>query len=170
MTCMSEISDECFGTLSRELLSAFERKDTNHHDAEDAVQDALVKLLQRSVSGMTDEVKNPLAWLRTVADRATWRSNQQRLPSNLDAAITYPAVFSDEVERRDEANIVQSALDMLPEQERNLVKFCDMEDGTLEEATEEFEISLHKVRTTLMKARARLRQQLLARGLGRDSN
>ncbi len=163
----TESLEEMCGALSRELLAMFERMRTDFHDAEDAVQDALVEWLMRLANETAEEVKNPLAWVRKVANRATWRSCQQRLPSNLVAVMSFATSFPDEAERRDEADIVQSALAMLPELERKLVEFCDIEERSLREAKEQFGISLHEVRSTLTKARAWLHQQLLARGLGR---
>jgi RNA polymerase sigma factor (sigma-70 family) len=161
-------SSEWFAPLFQGLVDRLKRTGMKVHDAEDAAQEAILKWWEHLVSRTAAEVRNPRAWLRLVAVRAAAKSYQPGIICDLDAVMASADSSHDQqLEREDEAEIVRASMATLSERERELLEICYVEERTQQDAIERLSISLHQVRSTLMKGRARLHRQLLARGLGR---
>jgi RNA polymerase sigma-70 factor (ECF subfamily) len=59
---------------------------------------------------------------------------------------------------------IQAALDRLPDEQRAVVVLCDVQGLSYEEAAEPLELAVGTVKSRLSRARARLRDDLTARG------
>lgn len=147
-----------------ELTAMLVRMGFPHHDADDAVQDAVFVGLRYLRSGKARTVVNPEAWLNTIAVRAACKAAKRRLVSDpvaVAAAVTAPC---DEVARRDETEVLLRAVRELPDGPRQVLAFCDLEGHTYGEAAREFGLCAGVVGRRLRVARDTLRDRLRGRG------
>ncbi len=143
----------------------------NDHDAEDVVQEAYLRALRYfgAFSG-----QNTRAWLLAIVRHTTYtRRRRDQL-----SAIT--AEFSDEfhsgaaegqgpeqdLDRRETAARVQSALDRLPRPFREVLVLRELEDLSYEEISRIVRAPIGTVMSRLSRARARLKQALAETGGG----
>ena len=70
------------------------------------------------------------------------------------------------VNREEEARVLHEEIDRLPEKYRTAVILCDLEGRTREEAARQLGWPIGTVGVRLMRARERLRERLIRRGLG----
>ncbi|HXE82935.1 MAG TPA: sigma-70 family RNA polymerase sigma factor [Gemmatimonadales bacterium] len=110
--------DRLFASWYPRLVRAISRRTGNHDDAEDAAQEAFVRLLDANP-------RNPRAWLYTVAsnvarDRARRRSRQASLMQAhaLDGSAADPDAELMRAERRRAVRVV---LGMLPPRDQHLL-------------------------------------------------
>lgn len=130
--------------------------------AEDAVQEAFVRLLERQVSGDDAGLR---AWLFKVAthllrDRARVRDNRSRLLEENPVLPAEPADPPDEaVERRERVDRVRGALEALGERDRTLLLLRE-EGLSYRELADAVGVKASSVGTLLARARERLAQTL----------
>lgn len=141
----------------------------NDHDAEDVVQEAYLRALHYFD---VFRGQNARAWLLAIVRHTTYtRRRRDQL-----AAIT--TEFSDELhsgsvegqgperdlDRRETAARVQSALDRLPPPFREVLVLRELEDLSYEEISRIVHAPIGTVMSRLSRARARLEQALSAEG------
>jgi RNA polymerase sigma-70 factor, ECF subfamily len=103
------------------LMAMLRRLCGNAHDAEDAFQDAAVRVWRTLAS--RPKLRNPRAWLMTVGYRAFLDSRKRRkahaeLPDAVDGRNASP---ERQAERSEERDHVQAAIAELPEATREVV-------------------------------------------------
>jgi RNA polymerase sigma-70 factor (ECF subfamily) len=147
--------------LREKLLATAIRLMQNEEDAEDAVQEALLRLwkMQREL----DKVINPGAFaMQTVKniciDRLRIRKEQTNvddflLENNSDTPYLY-------VEQKDTVAIVQKIIDHLPELQKIIIRMRDIEGYDLQEIADIVQTQVSAVAMNLSRARKKVREQL----------
>jgi RNA polymerase sigma factor (sigma-70 family) len=128
---------------------------TNHHDAADAAQNALMQAWT-----VWDTLTNPRAWVRTVAIRQFYRSSPQRqIPT--DTPPDCPVLETPDValELSEQTKAAHRLLDILPTQQR-IVFTLSREGISNKEIANELKMTEAAVRQNLHRARTALKQRL----------
>jgi RNA polymerase sigma-70 factor (ECF subfamily) len=142
----------------------------NHADAEDLVQDTLVRAY-RAIDGF--DGRHPRAWLLTILRNTHINRNRRRRPELLrdpdSATAGLAATPSDDrtdalVDDTIDATIVE-ALDALDEPFRRTVELVDIDGLTYAEAAALLDVPVGTVMSRLHRARSRIRDRLDRAGL-----
>lgn len=142
-------------------------------DAEDLVQDTLLRAYQ-GIGGF--DGAHPRAWLLTIMRNAHINKNRRRRPALLgdqDAAYERLAAADGLGAETPEAivvgetfdAVVSEALAALPDRFRQVVMLVDVDGLSYAEAAQALGIPEGTVMSRLHRARARMRQRLVAAGL-----
>jgi RNA polymerase sigma-70 factor (ECF subfamily) len=142
-------------------------------DAEDLVQDTLLRAF-RGIDGF--DGAHPRAWLLTIMRNAHINRNRRRRPQLLDdqdAAFERLAAAEGLGAQTPEGlvvgetfdHVVTDALAALPERFQRVVILVDVEGLSYAEAAEALGVPVGTVMSRLHRARARMRQRLVAAGL-----
>ena len=139
----------------------------NHADAEDLVQDTLVRAY-RSIDRF--DGRHPRAWLFTIVRNTHINRHRRRRPEllhdpdttlkRLEATEPAGGNVEDHVMDRTFDAVVESALADLSPKYRQVVELVDIDDLTYEEAAETLGVPLGTVMSRLHRARRRMRDQL----------
>jgi RND family efflux transporter MFP subunit len=135
------------------------------NDADDAFQATFLILARKA--GSIRQRGSIASWLYGVARRAALRARSQRLRRH-QHEITAGAMAMQHEEQNGEADLsqeVQDEVDRLAARYRSAVILCDLEGLTHEQAARELGIPVGTVKVRLSRARQRLRERLLRRGL-----
>lgn len=132
----------------------------NRADAEDVVQESLLKLV-RSVSSFR-EGTNGYAWVmrivrNTALDRL--RSNRRAATEDLDAFFSLADERYSE-DRREEALLLENALALLSEEEKRMIYYRYYLDLTVREIARETGMSKSAAARALLRAEEKLRELL----------
>lgn len=136
-------------------------------DAEDLVQDVLLKLYPRLEEMQTIERLKP--WLMRVLYRQfvdKWRNKQRSIiqlvddDSILDSYVDEVHGPADNLDLSILHNRLQHSLNQLNEEQRHLVLMHDVEGYTLQEIHDMHDISVGTLKSRLNRARTRLRELL----------
>jgi len=174
-----------FNTLveayQRQVFNVCYRTLGHREDAADATQDALLsafrglKTFQGSAAGLR-------GWLLRIAVNACYdhlRRRQRRPADSLDALggadpeheISPAARVADPAETPEQrslsaetAEAIQAAIDRLSPDQRLTVILCDVQGLSYDEAAEAMSVELGTVKSRLSRARAQLRDLLVAKG------
>lgn len=144
----------------------------NHADAEDLVQDTLVRAY-KAVDRF--DGRHPRAWLLTILRNTNLNRVAKRtvdVVPRSDAArgavertpTTDPGPEDHAMARTFDA-VVQRELDALPDQMRAVVEVVDMDGLTYQEAADALGIPVGTVMSRLHRARKRMRDSLVAAGV-----
>jgi RNA polymerase sigma-70 factor (ECF subfamily) len=142
-------------------------------DAEDLVQDTLVRALQ-AIDGF--DGAHPRAWLLTIMRNAEINRHRRRRPElldNQDATFERLAATEGQDERTPEGlvvgetfdTVVSEALAALPDRFRQAVILVDVHGLSYAEASEALGVPVGTIMSRLHRARARMRHRLVAAGL-----
>jgi RNA polymerase sigma-70 factor (ECF subfamily) len=142
-------------------------------DAEDLVQDTLIRAFQ-GIGGF--DGAHPRAWLLTIMRNTEINRHRRRRPELLDdqdATFARLATSDGQVEHTPEGlvvgeafeTVVSDALAALPDRYRQTVTLVDLHGLSYAEASEALGIPVGTVMSRLHRARARMRQRLIAAGL-----
>ena len=154
-----------------EVLARVARSITrNGHDAEDLVQETLLSAY-RAIGRFDGE--HPRAWLLTIMRNAEAKRHRKRRPSLLldgDEVPRYdtsgPASSPEELVVGEEFDaVVADSLRSLPQHHRQVVELVDLAGLSYAEAAEAIGVPVGTVMSRLHRARARVRQRLVAAGL-----
>jgi len=148
----------------------------NEPDARELVQESFVRVLDRAE--LYDSAGSLESWFLTVMKRLYFDSRrraERRLGMSLDAPIsddglTVADAVADEreeavldrLERAEDTARVRRALADLPDGARALLTMVDVEGMTYDAAAKVLECPLNTVRSRMSRARAQLRDRLLA--------
>ncbi len=142
------------------------------HDAEDLVQSLMIKIYPRR--GEIDDERGLRTWLtrglyRLYIDRLR---QQQRTPTH--EAQAFDALEErwvggepdpeTQTARQQQQTQIQAALDQLPEEQRLLINFHDVEGYTLAELATVLDTPVGTLKSRLHRARAKLKSMLDAPG------
>ena len=147
----------------RQFLAFIERRVGNPSDAEEILQTAFVKGIEKGNTLRDDE--SVVAWFYRVLrnaliDDARHRDAEQRALEREAALGLDPVHRPPEFEQA----ICQCVLDLLPGLKQDyarLLERVDLENGSIAEAAEEFGLTANNTRVKLHRARAALRKQLV---------
>jgi RNA polymerase sigma-70 factor (ECF subfamily) len=141
-------------------------------DAEDLVQDTLIRAFQ-GIGGF--DGAHPRAWLLTIMRNTEINRNRRRRPELLDdQEATFERLAAEgQDEKTPEGlvvgetfdNVVSDALGALPDRFRQIVTLVDVHGLSYAEASETLGVPVGTVMSRLHRARARMRQRLIAAGL-----
>lgn len=145
----------------------------NHHDAEDLVQETLL-CAYRAIERF--DGAHPRAWLLTIMRNAEAKRHRRRRPFLLrdgDEALhragedrARATSSPEEVIVGDEFDaVVAECLLVLPERHRQVVELVDIDGLSYSEAAQVIGVPVGTVMSRLHRARARIRQRLVASGL-----
>lgn len=151
---------------------------TRHHaDAEDLVQDTLVRAY-----GSIDRFdgRHPRAWLFTILRNTHINRHRRRRPELLhdpDTTLSRLAATEDSAGTVEDQVIdptfdaaVEAALESLSPKHRQLVELVDIDGLTYEEAAGTLGVPVGTVMSRLHRARRRMRQQLAEAGVAPRSS
>ncbi len=131
----------------------------NMDEAEDVVQDVLVKILERQDK---EEILNLDSYIKAAVRNASLKKIQQSRGVQKiyqDTEIAAPS-YEDHLMGLEADAKVQKAIEGLPEQSRRALKFCVMDGLSYENAADSMEISVNTVKYHLKKAYKELRFKL----------
>ena len=142
----------------------------NHADAEDLVQDTLIRAY-RGIGGF--DGRYPRAWLLTILRNTHINRNRRRRPELLrDQDATFERLESDASTDRADVLVEQTidgeilaALDELSDDFRRVVELVDIDGLSYAEAAEVLGIPVGTVMSRLHRARRRIRDRLDRAGL-----
>lgn len=143
------------------LVRSCTRVTGNRHDAEDAVQDAVLRVLRR----LPDVEGDDLSGYLFVAARNTARTKVTRARHHGELAETLadPAPAVDELaERRERRAQLAAALREIPARQARAVALIDVHGASTEEAAEVLELKPNAVNQLVFRGRNSLRAQLQA--------
>ena len=135
----------------------------NPHDAEDAVQESLLKLYRTQAWQHMEDEKAFLArtvW-RVAVDIAARRPGNSHEPSGPDLAspINTPEYLSAEADQR---ALLRELIEGLPDELRQPLVLCAIEEMTSREVADVLGLTDGAVRTRVMRARAELKRSFQA--------
>lgn len=143
----------------------------NAADAEDLVQDTMLRAF-RGISRF--DGRYPRAWLLTILRNAHVNRNRRRRPQLLRDADAGTSILETQTpyDSAEEVavgqsfdHIVEDALARLPDRYRRVVELVDIEGLSYRGAAESLAVPVGTVMSRLHRARRRIRDQLIARGI-----
>jgi RNA polymerase sigma-70 factor (ECF subfamily) len=136
----------------------------NHNDAEDVLQEALLRVERGLVRYQPGNLNGWLARIVTnvfLDDvRRRTRRPQTALPDDPDRVLEGSMAADDELAARDLSDHIQDALRALPNDFRVVVVLSDVVGESYEEIAETLGIPVGTVRSRLHRGRSRLREVL----------
>ncbi len=143
----------------------------NHHDASDAVQEAFIKAFRGIGKFRGGSFKVWLLRIVTNACRDALRASRRRPavplhPQGVEPDRSSPLSGEESpenyAERQELARIIQQAIDSLPFDQKAVIVLSDLEGFDYQEISEVLGIPLGTVKSRLSRARARVREYLMA--------
>jgi len=153
------------------LLHVARTMTTREHDAEDLVQDTLIRAYQ----GIERfDGAHPRAWLFTIMRNAQVNRTRRRRPELLDDPESSESLADAETSQSPEqaaeaqafAEAVAEALARLPERMAQVVELIDIDGLSYAEAASALNVPVGTVMSRLHRARKKIRDRLVAAGLG----
>ena len=134
-------------------------------EAEDVVQEAMIKLWERREELAT--IKNVEGWcIRIVRNHGIdrYRSRKRRSSSGLEQAAELADPTPDpsaQLQTRDMQTRIHRLIQQLPEQRRMVIQLREIDGMSYREIADQLKISLDQVRTDIHRGRVALRAALL---------
>lgn len=154
---MSDLSQEIFTEKRLNLLLGFAYSFLGRKaDAEDVVQDVVIKLLNRPL--LMAFMRSPDAFLLRSVRNACIDFIRVKKIQTSDFSGLEEAGAPDRWSDRD---LLRAAMAMLPEKQRTIVYLKDVAGYPTEEIARMFAVSDNQIRTTLSRARKSLRDHIL---------
>ncbi len=129
-------------------------------DAEDVVQEAYIKLWNKRDELM--QVENSEAYcvilLRNLCLDFLRAKKKHLFQSTEDTVISDNLVLSDEIETVDEIKHIETIIDLLPEQQRKIIKLRHFDDYSNEEIEEIMGLTSVNVRVLMSRARKKVKE------------
>lgn len=136
----------------------------NRDDAEDILQDAYCKLWNKRTE--LKAVHNPEAFSVTLVKNMCFdflRSPQaNRYNEQIEKVnVAYDSSPDKEIERADDLETVKRLIELLPENQKQVIKLVGWEDCSMKEIEEITNFTATNVRTLLSRARKTIKEQYL---------
>lgn len=129
-------------------------------DAEDVVQEAYIKLWNKRDE--LTQVENSEAYcvilLRNLCFDFLRAKKKHVFQSTEDTVISDNLVLSDEIETVDEIKHIETIIDLLPEQQRKIIKLRHFDDYSNEEIEEIMGLTSVNVRVLMSRARKKVKE------------
>jgi RNA polymerase sigma-70 factor (ECF subfamily) len=155
MLLVNPFKDKVFRMAKRLLVST--------EEAEDATQEVLVKLWNKSES--LDEYKSVEAVAMTMTKNYCLDQLKSKRASNMKIVhnnfTDREASLQQKVEDRDTWNWVEKIMNDLPEQQKIIVQMRDIEEMEFEEISKILEMNESAIRTALSRARKTIRENMI---------
>lgn len=155
MLLVNPFKDKVFRMAKRLLVST--------EEAEDATQEVLVKLWNKSES--LDEYKSVEAVAMTMTKNYCLDQLKSKRASNMKIVhnnfTDREASLQQKVEDRDTWNWVEKIMNDLPEQQKLIVQMRDIEEMEFEEISKILEMNESAIRTALSRARKTIRENMV---------
>lgn len=135
----------------------------HEHDVEDAFQATFLVLARKADSVRAGDALG--GWLHRVAYRAAVQASVEARLRRLREAEAAMSTHQTAHTESDIPSIIHEELDRLPDRQRLPVVLCDLEGLTYEQAARHLRWSEPTLRHRLIKARQRLRDRLIRRGV-----
>lgn len=132
-------------------------------EAEDAVQDALVKLWTKRdelVKYNSIEAFAVTITKNICLDRMRSKSFRTERISERTAAAAFPD-HGDTLEKRDLTGFVRKIIDSLPDQQKAIIHMRDIEGMEYEEIAKIMELNVNAIRVNLSRARKKVRETIV---------
>ena len=152
--------------LKNELFRLAIRITLNHAEAEDVVQETMIKVWNRR--DRWDEIESIEAFCLTICrniaiDKMKKAENQN--PSLEDEYETpdrsYSSNPAEQAEQRDRVELVQRLIDKLPEKQRSCMQLRDFEGKSYKDIAQILTISEEQVKINIFRARQTIKQQFI---------
>lgn len=144
---------------ARELHGFLARRLGDRAAADDLLHDVFIRALAQGLGFC--RLENPRAWLFRVARNvAIDRQRRQRPTSQLDDWLCAPEPEVEPIEGLQEC--IGRNLPRLSEDDREIIRRCDLEDMRQADFAAENDLSLAATKSRLLRARARLRELLVS--------
>ena len=168
-----EGNESAFATLVRRHSERFYRVayrfTGNRAEAEDAVQDAFMKLWEKPTLWRADRKASFTTWFyRVVINLCLDRARKKR-PSPLAddrGIVDERATQEEELMRNEQQKRLENAIQALPERQRVALNLCFYEELSNQEAADIMEIKLKALQSLLMRAKITLKSQLMEKTYG----
>ncbi len=143
----------------------------NHHDASDAVQEAFIKAFRGIGKFRGGSFRAWLIRIVTNACRDALRASKRRpsvplcsqgVEPERDYRFSREESPEDYAERQELARLIQEAIDSLPFDQKAVIVLSDLEGFDYQEIAEALGIPLGTVKSRLSRARARVKEYLMA--------
>lgn len=154
-----------FLPFSRSMYGAALRLTRNAQEAEDAVQDAYLKLWTKRDA--LPDMDNTEAYCVTLT-RNICHDRQRRkridIANGQNDCVQIPSRtnIEAETEHKNHADIMRRCIDRLPERQQQIVTMRDVEGLTYDEISRSTGMAMTNIRVTLKRARNKLREQFNA--------
>jgi RNA polymerase sigma factor (sigma-70 family) len=141
----------------------------NEHDAEDVFQATFLVLIRRSRSLRSGNSLGP--WLHRVAIRASERARAQEARRRVREANRVELLVMErerpgcDAEREELCHLIHHEVDCLAERYRVVLVLCDLQGERYERAAAILGLPVGTIRSRLARARERLRDRMVRRGL-----
>ncbi len=161
-------SHHAFAVLVKRHATRFYRvayRFTGHkQEAEDAVQDAFVKLWERPDIWQPGKAKFTTWFHRVVVNRCLDLGRKKTpLPLDPDFPVADEREAQDDaLMRRQEEHLLEAAIKELPERQRTALNLCFYEDLSNQEAAEIMGVHLKALQSLLMRAKTTLKERIKA--------
>ena len=152
--------------LKNELFRLALRITLNHAEAEDVVQETMIKVWNRR--DHWDEIESIEAFCLTICrnislDKMKKAENQnQSLNDEHDAPDrSYASNPEEQAEQRDKILLIRRLINTLPEKQRSVMQLRDFEGKSYKEIAEILAISEEQVKVNIFRARQTIKQRFL---------
>ena len=152
--------------LKNELFRLALRITLNHAEAEDVVQETMIKVWNRR--DRWDEIESIEAFCLTICrnislDKMKKAENQnQSLEDEHDAPDhSYSSNPEEQVEQRDRVELIRRLIDNLPEKQRSVMQLRDFEGKSYKEIAQIMAISEEQVKVNIFRARQTIKQKFI---------
>ena len=152
--------------LKNELFRLALRITLNHAEAEDVVQETMIKVWNRR--DHWDEIESIEAFCLTICrnislDKVKKAENQnQSLNDEHDAPDrSYASNPEEQAEQRDKILLIRRLINTLPEKQRSVMQLRDFEGKSYKEIAEILAISEDQVKVNIFRARQTIKQRFL---------
>lgn len=148
--------------LRSHLLSVASRIVPNADDAEDAVQEALLRLwCRREQLGEVDNTKGYAVQLTKNICIDKLRSDRRQEPIEASVVFVQSETPYHEMERKDQAALIRTLIDRLPPLQQLIIRMRDIEAYELTEIAEITGTKVTSVTMNLSRARKKVRDEYL---------
>ena len=152
--------------LKNELYRLALRVTLNPAEAEDVVQDTMIKVWNRR--DHWDEIESIEAFCLTICrnlalDKAKKADNQatQLDDSSEPPDRSYASNPEEQAVQRDKVELVRRLMEQLPEKQRTCMQLRDIEEKSYQEIAEILDITEDQVKVNLFRARQKVKQGFL---------
>lgn len=152
--------------LKNELFRLALRITLNRAEAEDVVQETMIKVWNRR--DRWDEIESIEAFCLTICrnislDKMKRAENQnQSLEDDHDAPDgSYSSNPEAQAEQRDKLQLIRRLIDSLPEKQRSVMQLRDFEGKSYKEIAQIMSISEEQVKVNIFRARQTVKQKFL---------
>lgn len=151
--------------LKNKLYRLALRITLNPHEAEDIVQDTLIRVWNRRDTW--DQIDSIEAFTTTICRNIALDYNKRH--DNQNASLDEIAIESmdnsadplQQLERNDNINHIQSIMNTLPEKQRTCMQLRDFEGKTYKEIAEILSITEEQVKISIFRARKAVKESIL---------